>query len=82
MQTEDQNIKIQVNIMKYYLAKIKKVSIFKSENILSKEQILTLCKNKNAYGTLLIRRINSIELKDPNYKQIIDCFEHRVMTIL
>lgn len=82
MQTEDQNIKIQVNIMKYYLAKIKKVSIFKSENILSKEQILTLCKNKNAYGTLLIRRINSIELEDPNYKQIIDCFEHRVMTIL
>lgn len=82
IQTEDNNIKIQVNIMKYYLAVIKKVNIFKSDSYLSKEQIFELCKNKNEYGTLLIRRINSIELEDPNKEQIINCFEHRIMTIL
>lgn len=81
-QTEDNNIKIQVNIMKYYLATIKNVTIFKSDSHLAKEQISELCKNKNKYGTLLVRRINSIELEDPNKEQIIDSFEHRIMTIL
>lgn len=81
-QTEDDNIKIQVNIMKYYLATIKNVTIFKSDRHLSKEQIYELCKNTNQYGTLLVRRINSIELEDPNKNQIINCFEHRIMTIL
>ena len=81
-QTEDNNIKIQVNIMKYYLATIKNVTRFKEDPHLSKEQIFELCKNKNCYGELLIRRINSIELEDPDKKQIIDCFEHRIMTIL
>lgn len=81
-QTEDDNITIQVNIMKYYLATIKDVEIFQADNHLSKEQISMLCKNKNQYGILLIRRINSIELDDPDKKQIIDCFEQRIMTIL
>lgn len=80
--TEDNNIKIQVNIMKYYLAHIKNISIFKSDNHLTKEQLYSLCNNKNEYGMLLIRRINSIELKDPNKDQIIRCFERRIMTIL
>ena len=81
-QTEDDNIKIQVNIMKYYLAIIKNVTIFKADSFLSKEQILKLCKNKNQYGMLLLHRINSIELEDPDKEQIINCFEHRIMTIL
>ena len=68
--------------MKYYLATIKDVEIFQADNHLSKEQISMLCKNKNQYGILLIRRINSIELDDPDKKQIIDCFEQRIMTIL
>lgn len=79
--TDDDNIKIQVDIMKYYLAYIKEISIFKSDH-LSKEHIYKLCKNQNEYGMLLIRRINSIELEDPNKEQIIRCFESRIMTIL
>ena len=78
--TDDNNIKIQVNIMKYYLAKIKKIPVFKTD--ITKDQIYELCKNKNNYGLLLIRRINSIELNDPDKKQIINCFDHRIMTIL
>ena len=31
---------------------------------------------------LLLHRINSIELEDPDKEQIINCFEHRIMTIL
>ena len=81
-QTEDDNIKIQVNIMKYYLAIIKNVTIFKADIFLSKEQISILCKNKNQYGMLILHRINSIELEDPDKEQIINCFEHRIMTIL
>jgi len=80
--TDDDNIKIQVNIMKYYLASIKKITIFKTDNHLSKEQIYKLCNNKNKYGMLLIQRINCIELDDPNKDQITYCFEHRIMTIL
>lgn len=81
-QTDDNNIKIQVNIIKYYMDNIKNIDIFKSDNHLSKEQIYNLCKNKNAYGTLLIQRLNSIELEDPYKKQILSCFDHRIMTIL
>lgn len=80
--TDDDNIKIQVNIMKYYLDSIKKITIFKTDNHLSKEQIYKLCNNKNKYGMLLIQRINCIELDDPNKDQITYCFEHRIMTIL
>ena len=80
--TEDNNIKIQVNIMKYYLAYIKNITIFKSDNHLTKKQLYSLCNNKNEYGMLLMRRINSIELEDPNKDHIIHCFEHRIMTIL
>lgn len=80
--TEDNNIKIQVNIMKYYLAKIKKEKPFKSDNHLSKDELVQLCKNKNRYGMLLIQRINSIELEDPNKEEIMKCFDERIMTIL
>ena len=81
-QTDDNNIKIQVNIMKYYLSNIKRIKYFKSDEHLTKQEISNLCKDKNNYGMLLVRRINSIELDDPQKNQIIDCFEHRVMTIL
>ena len=80
--TEDENIKIQVNIMKYYLSNIKNLNIFKSDQHLSKDEIIDLCKNKNQYGMLLVRRLNSIELEDLNKDNIIDCIEHRIMTIL
>ena len=80
--TDDDNIKIQVNIMKYYLAKIQKIRIFKGDNFLSKDEICDLCKGKNNYGMLLVHRLNSIELNDPDKEQIVNCFEHRIMTIL
>ena len=80
--TEDNNIKIQVNIMKYYLKNIKKITRLKSKDSLSKEEIITLCKNKNNYGLKLIHRINSIELEDPQKDKIIECFDTRIMTIL
>lgn len=80
--TEDENIKIQVNIMKYYLSNIKNLNIFKSDQHLSKDEIIDLCKNKNQYGMLLVRRLNSIELEDLNKDNIVDCIEHRIMTIL
>lgn len=80
--TDDNNIKIQVNVMKYYLKYIKKVTRLNFKGVLSKEKIITLCKDKNNYGMKLIRRINSIELDDPKKDQIIECFDTRIMTIL
>lgn len=80
--TDDNNIKIQVNVMKYYLKYIKKVTRLNFKGVLSKEKIITLCKDKNNYGMKLIRRINSIELDDPQKDQIIECFDTRIMTIL
>ena len=80
--TDDNNIKIQVNVMKYYLKYIKKVTRLNFKGVLSKEKLITLCKDKNNYGMKLIRRINSIELDDPQKDQIIECFDTRIMTIL
>lgn len=80
--TDDNNIKIQVNVMKYYLKYIKKVTRLNFKGVLSKEKIITLCKDKNNYGMKLIRRINSIELDPPQKDQIIECFDTRIMTIL
>lgn len=80
--TEDNNIKIQVNIMLYYLNKIKKIQLNSFPEYMSKNKIISLCYNKNNYGQILISRINSIELKDPGYEQIINCFDKRIMTIL
>lgn len=68
--------------MKYYLKNIKKITRLKSKDSLSKEEIITLCKNKNNYGLKLIHRINSIELEDPQKDKIIECFDTRIMTIL
>ena len=80
--TNDNNIKIQVNVMKYYLKHIKKVTRLNFKGSLSKEEIIKLCKDKNNYGIKLIHRINSIELGDPQKDKIIECFDTRIMTIL
>lgn len=81
--TDDNNIKIQVNIMLYYLNKIKKIHLDNFPEYMSKSEISSLCCNKkNKYGEILVRKINSIELNDPEYKQIIKCFDTRIMTIL
>lgn len=80
--TDDNNIKIQVNIMMYYLDRIKKIQLDKFPKYMSKEEIISLCCNKNEYGKILISRINSIELKDPGFEKIKNCFDKRIMTIL
>jgi tetratricopeptide (TPR) repeat protein len=80
--TDDNNIKIQINVMLYYLDQIKKISSIKFPKYLSKEDIILLCKNKNKYGEILISKINSIELNDPEYNKIINIFDTRIMTIL
>lgn len=80
--TNDNNIKIQVNIMLYYLDKIKRIQLDNYPEYMSKNEIISLCCNKNAYGQILISKINSIELKDPGHEQIINCFDKRIMTIL
>lgn len=80
--TDDNNIKIQINVMMYYLDKIKKISSINFPKYLSKDEIIILCKNRNKYGEILISKINSIELNDPECDKIINCFDTRIMTIL
>jgi hypothetical protein len=68
--------------MLYYLDKIKRIQLDIFPEYMSKNEIISLCCNKNAYGQILISKINSIELKDPGHEQIINCFDKRIMTIL
>ena len=79
--TDDDNIRIQVNIMLYYLNKIKKINL--TEKYMSINEIIQLCHtHNNKYGMILIQKINSIKLRDPGYEKIIKYFENRIMTIL
>ena len=79
--TNDDNIKIQVNIMLYYLIQIKKIHI--NGTHIAIDKIISLCHmHNNNYGKKLIQKITSIKLKDPNYEHIINCFDKRIMTIL
>ena len=77
--THDNTIIIQVNLMVYYLKVIKKQNI--NFNILDNQNIIKLCEENN-YASRLYRRIKCIELNDPNAKDIIACFESRIMPIL
>ena len=79
--TDDNNIKLQVNAMLYYLKNIKNIDIKNSH--MSIEEITNLSKaHNNKYILILLRRINSIMLKDPDSKKIYKCFEERIMPIL
>lgn len=77
--THDNNIIIQVNLMVYYLKNIKMIDV--DFNILNEETINRMCEN-NSYADKVYRRIKCIELNDPNEKEIITCFETRIMPIL
>lgn len=77
--THDNNIIIQVNLMAYYLKMIKKIKI--DFNILDNQNITKLCEENN-YASKLYSRIKCIELNDPNAKEIITCFDSRIMPIL
>lgn len=80
--TKDDNIRIQVNIIRQYIFTIKKIDIDPRFELLSKESIIQLCKNKNKYGEKLFHRINCIELGDVNASEIDNCFKNRIMPIL
>lgn len=80
--TNDNNIKIQTSVMMYYLEKIKKVQSIDFPEYMTKEKIISTCRNKNKYGEILVAKINSIELNDPTRDKIIECFDTRIMTIL
>lgn len=77
--THDDNIIIQVNLMVYYLKNVKKIDA--DFNILNDEIINKMCENNN-YADKVYRRIKCIELNDPNAKDIIACFDTRIMPIL
>ena len=80
--TKDDNIRIQVGIMRYYLYNIKKIDILARFEVLSLEDIIRLCHGKNIYGEKLFHRINCIKNGDPIAVDIIECFDNRIMTIL
>lgn len=77
--THDNNIVIQVNLMVYYLKNIKKLSL--DFNIINDQKIIELCEHNN-YANKIYHRIKCIELNDPNAKDVIDCFDSRIMPIL
>lgn len=78
--TKDDNIKVQVEIILYYLKYFKKVNNIQDIDIIETTNISQTHNNK--YALELIRRLNSIKLEDPSSKKILECFENRIMTIL
>lgn len=83
--TNDNNIKIQVAIMIYYLKNIKKVEqkfyFYKTLN-----EIQAMCCDQtgvtNNYGMKLVKLLRCIELKDTNASIVKNNFESRIMVIL
>lgn len=83
--TNDNNIKIQVAIMIYYLKNIKKVEQkFYSYKTLN--EIQAMCCDQtgvtNNYGMKLVKLLRCIELKDTNASIVKNNFESRIMVIL
>lgn len=79
--TQDDNIKIQVEIMLYYLSNIKNIKL-NIHNINIMQTTSLSQTHSNEYALALIRKLNNIKLQDPNSKSIIKLFDERIMTIL
>ncbi len=80
LMTTDDNIRIQTALILHYMHKYNNVETTKSIDI---QDIYALCENRqNNYGKKICGRINSINLKDPNYEDKKNCFEQRIMPIL
>lgn len=77
--TFDDNIKLQTNLMIYYLIKIKNINL--NFELMSDNEINNLSQN-NIYSRLVRHRIRNIELDDPNAKQIQEQIDTRIMPIL
>lgn len=77
--TADNNIIVQTNLMIYYLKKCKHIDM--EFELLDSVKIGELCQN-NHYAERVFKRIHCIELQDPNWEKIQQCFEERLMPIL
>lgn len=77
--TFDDNIKLQTNLMVYYLAKIKKIEL---DFELMPENALSELSKNNKYSRIVRHRIRNIELGDSNAVQIQEQIDSRIMPIL
>jgi len=77
--TFDNNIKLQTNLMMYYLIKIKNINL--NFELMSDNEINTLSQN-NAYSHIVRHKIRNIELNDPNAAQVREQIDSRIMPIL
>lgn len=89
--TNDNNIKIQVAIMLYYLYKIKKVFGEKyntkyDEYIKSINEIESMCLHNgivsNKYGKILVEKLKSLQQGSDNSSDMIHSFDTKIMVIL
>lgn len=77
--TFDDNIKLQTNLMVYYLVKIKKIEL---DFELMPENALSELSKNNKYSHIVRHRIRNIELGDSNAVQIQEQIDSRIMPIL
>ena len=77
--TIDNNIRLQTNLMMYYLMKVKGIKL--NYELMTDDQISRLCQD-NAYSCKLRHRIRNIELGDPNAAEIQEQIDSRIMPIL
>lgn len=77
--TIDNNIKLQTNLMIYYLIKIKNIN--SDFELMSDNEFNDLSQN-NSYARIVRHRIRCIELNDPNAVQIQEQIDSRIMPIL
>ena len=77
--TFDNNIRLQTNLMAYYLIKIKKINL--DFELMSENEFTELSQN-NSYSHIVRHRIRNIELGDSNAVQIQEQIDSRIMPIL
>ena len=77
--TVDNNIKLQTNLIIYYLIKIKKIDL--DFELISENELNELSQN-NVFSRIVRHRIRNIELGDPNATQIQEQIDSRIMPIL
>ena len=77
--TFDNNIKLQTNLIVYYLIKIKKIDL--DFELMPENEFNELSQN-NVYSRIVRHRIRNIELGDSNAVQIQEQIDSRIMPIL
>lgn len=77
--TIDNNIKLQTNLIMYYLIKIKGLNL--NYELMTDDEITYLCQD-NIYSGKVRHRIRTIELGDPNAAEIQKQIDSRIMPIL